>query len=96
MAEILCCSKSDIKKYYSFQQSQGAEEVTVNLATKLYELAMGGNVTALTFWLKTKAGWKDAVEGEGKDSGIQKTISAMSSVDKTQRILHLLKGKSKK
>lgn len=96
MAEIIGCSKSDLKAHYRFQQEQGAEEVTFNLASKLYELAMAGNVTALTFWLKTKAGWKESVENAGSGEGVNKLIQGMSSVDKTQRLLHYFQNNGKK
>lgn len=97
MGEILHCTKADVKKHYKFQMESGAEEVQYNLANKLYEMAMAGNVTALTFFLAKKSGWKETAEGAGSPGDVNKIVQGMSSVDKTQRILHMLgvkKGKN--
>jgi hypothetical protein len=92
MAQILNCNETDLKEHYFFQMEQGAEECVVNVASKLYELALDGNVTAITFWLSKKGGWKEVAEG--KDSDTNKIVEAMSPVDKTQRILHILQPRS--
>ena len=51
----------------------GVQKIT----NALFKAGMGGNVTAMIFYLKNQAGWKDRVEGF--DGDITKTYVIMGS-----------------
>lgn len=50
----------DVKHAYQ----QGRIEATANVAERLYDLAMTGDVAACIFWLKAQAGWTDKPQPE--------------------------------
>jgi hypothetical protein len=41
---------------------RGAASAVEEVANKLFETALAGNVTAMIFFLKSRAGWKECVE----------------------------------
>lgn len=43
---------------------RGRIEATANVAERLYDLAMMGDVAAAIFWLKAQAGWTDKPQPE--------------------------------
>ncbi|MEA5447979.1 hypothetical protein VB780_05320 [Leptolyngbya sp. CCNP1308] len=43
---------------------KGRIEATSNVAERLYNLAMSGDVAACIFWLKAQAGWSDRPQPE--------------------------------
>jgi hypothetical protein len=51
--------------------SRGKAMGIAKVSNALFQAAMGGNVTAMIFWLKANAGWRDvsSVEMTGKDGG---------------------------
>jgi hypothetical protein len=42
--------------------SAQCQNPTAAVANKLWDSAMAGNVTAMIFWLKAQAGWRDSVQ----------------------------------
>jgi hypothetical protein len=59
IAKMLSIDLKTLKKYYRDDLDHGTDELTRNVAGALYKNAIGGNVTAQIFWLKTRAGWRE-------------------------------------
>jgi hypothetical protein len=59
---ILDISKPTLYKYYEEELSKGKAEATSQIAENLFRIASGTDKNALTamiFWLKTQAKWKE-------------------------------------
>lgn len=71
IAQKLKIDKETLYKYYRDELEDGRIDANANVAGVLYKTAMGGNVTAAMFWMKTRAGWKETsgLELTGKDGG---------------------------
>jgi hypothetical protein len=48
-----------LRKYYLNELDKGGTIARANIATRIYELAMAGNVTLLCFYAKTQMGWRE-------------------------------------
>ena len=64
-----------LRKHYGEELRRGAAEANIAVANKLYAEAMGGNVTAMIFFLKARAGWSDRPDLPTEDEW--KAIHAM-------------------
>jgi hypothetical protein len=51
----------------SLAYQKGRIEAKANVAERLYDLAMDGDVAAAIFWLKSQAGWTDRPQPESVD-----------------------------
>jgi len=62
-------SEPTLYKNFREELDTGKSKANVKVALGLYKKAIGGNVTAMIFWLKCQAGWKDSqrLEVTGKD-----------------------------
>ena len=58
MAKQLGISDPTLREHYRTELDSGVCDANATVASKLYELAIGGNVTACIFWLKTRARWR--------------------------------------
>jgi hypothetical protein len=47
---------------------KGAAKGIEEISNKLFEMALAGNVTAMIFFLKTRAGWKEGQEIDFRQS----------------------------
>lgn len=58
-------------KYYRQELDDGRIDANAVIAGTLYEQARQGNITAMIFWLKTRANWRElsAVEVSGINGG---------------------------
>lgn len=51
-------------------------KANAKMAGRLYQAAMAGNVTAMIFWLKTQAGWRESADLKIEGDITQRVISA--------------------
>lgn len=70
IAEKLSVSHDTLTKYYADELRDGRVDANAKVAQALYQNAINGNVTAMIFWLKTRAGWREvqtvqALDAEG-------------------------------
>jgi hypothetical protein len=58
-----------LRRHFRKELSEGRQDANALVARSLFSQAIGGNVTAQIFWLKTRAGWKEtsALEMAGPD-----------------------------
>lgn len=57
---VVGVSWNTLAKHYGAELDKAAIEANAQVAGALFKQAMGGNVTAQIFWLKTRARWKSA------------------------------------
>ncbi len=53
-----------LAKYYKMELANGAVAANARVAGTLFQLAVGGNIAAAIFWLKTRAGWRETTRVE--------------------------------
>lgn len=59
---VLELSESTIAKYYRREINRASLLANTAVAGKLYEKCMAGDITAIIFWLKTRAKWRETKE----------------------------------
>jgi transposase len=71
IAAKLGISADTLAKYYRQELDDGRIDANAQIGKSLYEQAKAGNTTAMIFWLKTRAGWKETnvTELTGGDGG---------------------------
>src|SRR5688572_9436826 len=87
IAKLLAIAPGTLRKHYAPELERGEAEASAAIVGKLFECAIGGNVTALIFWTKTRLGWKESREAEAlplPDSGI------VLSNDQVERVLDVI------
>lgn len=98
IALVLNCTartiQNHIKKNDELKDAlkRGRAKANFNVAQKAYEMAMSGNIPAMTiFWLKTRANWQEKMHIEL--SGDSDNPIAVKSEDINSRIEKFKKGK---
>ncbi len=61
------CDQKTLVKHCKEELEKGHIITTTKVAETLYNQAMGGNTTALIFWLKCRARWSERHEITGAD-----------------------------
>jgi len=71
IARLLGCTGKTLRKHFRYELDFAALEANAAVAGFLYRAAREGNVTAIIFWLKTRARWKEtnSLELTGADGG---------------------------
>ena len=59
IASKLGISADTLTKYYRQELDEGRIDANAQIGKSLYDQAKSGNTTAMIFWLKTRAGWKE-------------------------------------
>ena len=69
IAGIVGCSEPTLRKHFSAEIDQAQSRANAKVAETLYQQAIAGNTTAMIFWLKCRAGWRERQELTGADGG---------------------------
>lgn len=71
---LIGLSEKVLRRLYSKQLEKGKAVANYQIAGKLFEMAMAGNVACLIFWAKTQMGWSteklQALESEPVQTGV--------------------------
>lgn len=59
IAKKLSISADTLTRHYRQELDDGRIDANAAIAQSLYQQAKSGNTTAMIFWLKTRAGWKE-------------------------------------
>lgn len=62
IAGVLGIGKTSMHKYYQRELDVAAVDKIRNVSNSLYTSAISGNVTAMIFWLKCQAFWREVKE----------------------------------
>ena len=65
VAAVLEISPGTLRTHFRRELDAAMAVANATVGTKLFDLATGGNLTAIIFWLKCRAGWKDQPAGDG-------------------------------
>ncbi len=83
IALVLGIGPKTLRKHYREEFDTGRVKANAKVAESLFRKATGDgrqSVTAATFWLKTRAGWKEtSVHGIGPAPGFATTIELVSA-----------------
>jgi len=64
IATVLGISADTLTKYYNDELAKGRIEANASVAETLFKQAKEGNTTAMIFWLKSRAKWKETSQHE--------------------------------
>jgi hypothetical protein len=59
IADILGIDVKTLTKYYRTELDQALAQANASVGGALFNKAKGGDTTAMIFWMKTRAGWRE-------------------------------------
>lgn len=68
IGEAIGVSHVTLRKHFRKELDSAEVRANTTVATKLFDLCEAGNVTAIIFWLKCRAGWKDQAAAHANDA----------------------------
>ena len=71
LAKILGMSTETMTKYYREELDTAKAQANASIAGRLYKKAMDGDTTAMIFWLKTQARWRETIDISNEDGSLQ-------------------------
>ena len=87
ICDIVGISKPTLYKYYSEELKLGKAEATEMVAGNLFKVACGNDknsLTAMIFWLKTQAKWKE--------TDVLEVTNTTEQNDKFRKLVHDIRG----
>jgi predicted DNA-binding protein (UPF0278 family) len=88
IADYLEISIETLRKYYREELRKGSLDSNSSIAKSLYRKALEGDVTAMIFWLKTRARWRteDSIKETETDNELALTRKALiAELDKKNK-----------
>src|ERR1700738_620940 len=61
IAKIVGCAPKTLRKRFRNELDRGVAEANAMISGSLFTAAKAGNITAMIFWLKTRAHWRERV-----------------------------------
>jgi hypothetical protein len=83
IATVLNISHDTLVKYYKEELDKGRIEANASVAETLFKQAKEGNTTAMIFWLKSRAKWKETSQHEisGNPDGSPVEVKIITGID---------------
>jgi len=83
IATVLGISTDTLTKYYHDELAKGRIEANASVAETLFKQAKEGNTTAMIFWLKSRARWKESTQHEisGNPDGTPIEVKIVTGID---------------
>ena len=83
IATVLGISADTLTKYYHDELAKGRIEANASVAETLFKQAKEGNTTAMIFWLKSRAKWKESTQHEisGNPDGTPVEVKIVTGID---------------
>ena len=83
IASVLGITHDTLVKYYKEELDKGRIEANASVAETLFKQAKEGNTTAMIFWLKSRARWKESTQHEisGNPDGTPVEVKIITGID---------------
>jgi phosphohistidine phosphatase SixA len=83
IASVLNISHDTLVKYYKEELDKGRIEANASVAETLFKQAKEGNTTAMIFWLKSRAKWKESTQHEisGNPDGSPVEVKIITGIE---------------
>lgn len=83
IASVLGITHDTLVKYYKEELDNGRIEANASVAETLFKQAKEGNTTAMIFWLKSRAKWKESTQHEisGNPDGTPVEVKIVTGID---------------
>lgn len=83
IASVLSITHDTLVKYYKEELDKGRIEANASVAETLFKQAKEGNTTAMIFWLKSRARWKESTQHEisGNADGTPIEVKIVTGID---------------
>ena len=83
IASVLSISHDTLVKYYKEELDKGRIEANASVAETLFKQAKEGNTTAMIFWLKSRARWKESTQHEisGNPDGSPVEVKIITGIE---------------
>ena len=83
IATVLNISADTLTKYYHDELAKGRIEANASVAETLFKQAKEGNTTAMIFWLKSRAKWKESTQHEisGNPDGTPVEVKIVTGIE---------------
>lgn len=75
-------AEKTLRKYFAAELETGTVKANAKVASTLYSKALNGDTTAMIFWLKTRARWKESpqtLELTGQNGGPMEHVGMTTS-----------------
>ena len=69
IAKLMGIQRVALARHYKKELALAVHQANARVAESLYQLAINGNLGAMTFWLKTRAHWREVDRLEITDPG---------------------------
>ena len=83
IASVLGITHDTLVKYYKEELDKGRIEANASVAETLFKQAKEGNTTAMIFWLKSRAKWKESTQHEisGNPDGTPVEVKIITGIE---------------
>ena len=83
IATVRSISTDTLTKYYKEELDKGRIEANASVAETLFKQAKEGNTTAMIFWLKSRAKWKESTQHEisGNPDGTPVEVKIITGIE---------------
>ena len=83
IAKVIGISHDTLTKYYRPELDRGRIDANAIIAGTLFKEAQNGNTSAMIFWLKTRARWKETQKHEvgGDPDGEPVQVKVITGID---------------
>ena len=88
LAKILGMSTETMTKYYRDELDTAKAQANASIAGRLYKKAMDGDTTAMIFWLKTQARWRETIDISNEDGSLQQAPIQQAVLIALNKIQH--------
>lgn len=81
VAQILGIDLKTLRKHYRDDLDLSKAKANATIGGALFNKAKNGDTTAMIFWMKTQAGWREKDHGEGVDNSPPTIVINMPRLD---------------
>jgi len=95
IADILGIDKKTLRKHYRAELDQAKSKANATIGGALFNKAKAGDTTAMIFWMKTRAGWREKqdVNHVSEDGSMSPKAHRELSDDELAKIVAAAHGK---